>query len=169
LKALRTVDHWLARVEGTLLVAILCVMVGGSFLQVLLRNLFHWGIEGADLLLRHGVLWLALLGASLATRQARHIRIDVFPRLIPPAYQRFVEALTSLAAFGVSAALTAASWTLVLLEREAGSTLVLGLPTWVAQAILPAGFLLITFRFGLQTIERLTGSAPPGDGKSWSS
>lgn len=160
MKFLRAIDRWLARAEGIALVALLSAMVGVSFLQVLLRNAFHFGIEGADILLRHGVLWIALLGASLATRQARHIRIDIFPKLIPPGYRRLVEALTSLATFAVSASLVAAAWTLVGLEREARTVLVLGLPTWTAQVILPVGFLFITFRLGLRTIETILNRSP---------
>ena len=155
MKTLRALDRWLARAEGIALATLLSAMVGVSFLQVLLRNTFHFGIEGADILLRHGVLWIALLGASLATRQSRHIRIDIFPKLIPPGYRWLVDGLTSLATFGVSAALVASAWTLVMLEREAGTVLVLGLPTWIAQIILPIGFLFITFRLGLRTIETI--------------
>ncbi|MEE8110987.1 MAG: TRAP transporter small permease [bacterium] len=163
MKVLYAIDRWLARGEGFVLVAILAAMVGVSFLQVVLRNVFYWGIEGADVLLRHGVLWVALLGASLATRQGRHIRIDIFPKLIPQAYQRVIEGLTALAAFGVSATLTWAAWTLVLDERKAGTELVLDLPTWIAQVILPVGFLLIAFRFGLRAIEHFTKTATPRD------
>ena len=79
MKVLRAFDRWLARTEGIALVLFLGAMVGVSFLQVILRNVFQSGIDGADVLLRHGVLWVALLGASLATRQARHIRIDIIP------------------------------------------------------------------------------------------
>ncbi|MBI2880605.1 MAG: TRAP transporter small permease [Candidatus Tectomicrobia bacterium] len=164
MKALRAADRWLARAEGALLVALLAAMVGGSFLQVLLRNIFHTGLEGADVLLRHGVLWVALLGASLATREARHIRIDVLPRLIPPRFHRFkrlMEGLACLATLGVSAALAGASFTLVRGEREAGTALALGLPTWAAQAILPAGFLLITFHLAVRGIEGFFPSPPP--------
>ena len=101
--------------------------------------------------------------SSLATRQGRHIRIDIFPKLIPQAYQRVIEGLTALAAFGVSAALTGAALTLVLDERKAGTELVLDLPTWIAQVILPVGFLLIAFRFGLRAIEHFTKTETPRD------
>ncbi|MFQ5914685.1 MAG: TRAP transporter small permease [Nitrospinota bacterium] len=161
MRVLRWLDRWLARLEGFVLVALLAAMVGVSFSQVVLRNVFHTGLEGADVLLRHAVLWIALLGAALATRQFRHIRIDIFPRLIPPRFRRLAEGITSLACFWVSAALTWAAWTLVRLEREAGSVLVLGLPTWAAQVILPVGFLLITFHLGLSSIERFTARDEP--------
>ena len=80
-------------------------MIGGSFLQVLLRNLFHAGVEGTDVLLRHGVLWIALVGASLAIRRARHIRIDIVPRLIPAGCQVWVERITAIAVLAVAGTL----------------------------------------------------------------
>ncbi len=124
-------------------------MIGGSFLQVLLRNLFHAGVEGTDVLLRHGVLWIALVGASLATRRARHIRIDIVPRLIPAGCQVWVERITAIAVLAVAGTLAWAGWTLVALEREAKTVLALGVPTWAAQVIIPLEFLIITFRLGL--------------------
>ena len=42
-----------------------------------------------------------------------------------------------LAAFAVSVSLVGAGWTLVRLEREARTVLALGIPTWVAQVIIP--------------------------------
>ncbi len=121
------------------------------------------GIDGADVLLRHGVLWVALLGASLATRQARHIRIDIVSRLIPAAYRAWIERITGLAAFAVSATLTGAGWTLVRFEREARTVLALGIPTWVTQVIIPLGFLAITFRLGLMTLERFRTPGTEGN------
>ncbi len=163
MKVLRAFDRWLARTEGIALVLFLGAMVGVSFLQVILRNVFQSGIDGADVLLRHGVLWVALLGASLATRQARHIRIDIIPRLIPAAVQGLIERITGLAAFAVSATLTGAGWTLVKLEREAQTVLALGIPTWVTQVIIPLGFLAITFRLGLMTLERFRTPGAEGN------
>lgn len=163
MKVLRAFDRGLARAEGFALVVFVGAMVGVSFLQVILRNLFHTGIEGADVLLRHGVLWVALLGASLATRQARHIRIDIVSRLIPAAHQAWIERITGLAAFAVSVSLTGEGWTLVRLEREARTVLAPGIPTWVAQVIIPLGFLLIAFRLGLMTLENIRTPKAEGD------
>ena len=48
--------------------------------QILLRNLFDSGFVWIDPLLRVMVLWLGLLGATVATRQDKHIRIDLLSR-----------------------------------------------------------------------------------------
>ena len=141
-------------------------MIGGSFLQVLLRNFFHTGLEGADVLFRHGVLWIALVGASLATRRARHIRIDLVPRLIPSGCRVWVERITAIAALAVAGILTWAGWTLVALEQEAKTALALGVPTWAAQAILPLEFLIITFRLGLLAAGEPLEAAADKEGSS---
>ena len=53
MKVLLAVDRALSRVEGWILIALLSVMVLLSFVQVVLRNVFHEGIIWADILLRH--------------------------------------------------------------------------------------------------------------------
>lgn len=61
------------------------------------------GLSWADTFLQKGTLWLALIGASLATQQDRHIAIDVLPKIAPPrarAVMRFIASLgASVTAF----------------------------------------------------------------------
>jgi len=82
-KILQTVDSGLAYVETGLIILILGSMVLLSFLQVLMRNFFDTGILWGDIFLRHLVLWVGFIGASLATREEKHINIDLLTRLIP--------------------------------------------------------------------------------------
>ncbi len=42
------------------------------------------GLSWADTFLQKGTLWLAFLGASLATHHDKHIAIDVLPKLVSP-------------------------------------------------------------------------------------
>jgi TRAP-type C4-dicarboxylate transport system permease small subunit len=73
-------------------VLILMVLVAGFAAGV--RNLTRFDVawanamltemEWADSLLRKGTLWLAFLGASLATHTRKHINIDILLRLAPP-------------------------------------------------------------------------------------
>ena len=64
-------DRWLARITGWLIVFFLGVMILMAFGQVVLRNVFHTGIEWGDVFLRHMVLWLGFLGATIATGEGR--------------------------------------------------------------------------------------------------
>ena len=83
-KILQKIDRGLYLFENSLLILILSVMVFMAFLQVVLRNLFHSGILWGDIFLRHLVLWVGFIGASLATRSERHINIDILTRLMSP-------------------------------------------------------------------------------------
>ena len=72
----RWIDR-LHRAEDGLLALLLSVMIVLAGTQILMRNLFDSGFVWIDPLLRVGVLWLGLIGATVATRNNKHIRIDL--------------------------------------------------------------------------------------------
>lgn len=160
MRVLCRIDAFLGKVEKMLIVAILTGMVLLAFLQVLLRNLWGLGLPWLDILLRHVVLWLGIVGASLATRMKRHIRIDVLHRQFPLRPQRIVERGVLLFAAAVSMLLGLGAVDLVWQEWAAGSVAFGSVPTWVLQLVLPVGFAILTFRFVVQVF--VTGPTSPG-------
>lgn len=163
---LKRIDRVLARIEGWLIVLFLWVMVLISFLQIILRTLYtHAHIQWANYILgevdwaepcaRLLVLWLTFLGASLVTGENKHIKIDLMSALLPQRWQPFRELVLSLACVFISAFLFKASLDYVRVEMSFGSELFLKMPTWVGQLIIPAGFLLILFRFFLRGLEQV--------------
>ncbi len=154
-RLLRTLDRALFRLENALIVAILLFMVIFAFLQVVLRDVLGRGFLWGDILLRHLVLWVGFIGASLATRDNRHINIDVFSRFLSPGGQRAVQVVTSLIAAGVSFVLSRAAITFVAMERESGSIVFGNVPTWWLQLIIPIGFAMIGLRFIIRTLQLL--------------
>ena len=89
MKILTAINSWIAKIEGVLIVIVVSIMVLLAFFQVAMRNLFDQGLLWGDIFLRHLVLWVGFLGASLATREEKHINIDVFSRFIPKKWQAF--------------------------------------------------------------------------------
>ena len=79
---LKTFDGFLERIEKFVLISILSFVIGLSFLQVILRNFFGSGFIWGDVFLRQMVLWIGLIGASIATKENRHINIDIVSRII---------------------------------------------------------------------------------------
>ena len=73
-------DEILGRVEKFLLAAMLSIMILLAFLQIILRNVFSSGISWGDPLVRYLVLWVGFIGASLASKEGKHITIEVFSR-----------------------------------------------------------------------------------------
>ena len=149
MKFLKKIDNGLARIEGIILVVLVIVMVGLSFLQVVLRNIFQTGILWADPLNRHLVLWVGFIGASLAAQKGRHITIDALSRFMPELWKRFSALIINMISLIICAILAKASFDFILSEREMGATVFLDVPAWYVEAIIPIGFGLLAFRFFL--------------------
>jgi TRAP-type C4-dicarboxylate transport system permease small subunit len=156
---LHRLDHLLAVVERTLIVLLLSGLLGLGLLQMLWRNLFAGGVLWADEFLRHVAVWLGVLGASLMTREQKHLRFDVLPQCLPSWCHPWCRLLTNLMAVLICALLCHAAWRFIQDERAAGTMLTCGIKTWVGQSIFPYGFLIMALRFllqGLVTLQQLT-------------
>jgi TRAP-type C4-dicarboxylate transport system permease small subunit len=133
--------------ENGLLIALLALMVSLAGAQILFRNLLDVSILDVDQLLRLLVLWVALLGAVAASREGKHIRMDVLARWLPGRVRAGAQALTDIFTIGVCVLL---AWQAVRFIRAEAGTMAFGaLPSWVAQLILPAAFALIALRYSL--------------------
>jgi TRAP-type C4-dicarboxylate transport system permease small subunit len=156
------VDEVIARVEQTLLVTFLGFMIVIAFLQIVLRNFFFTGLDWGDSLLRNLVLWVGFVGATLATKEGKHINIDIVSRWLPPLGKNIVTLITHLFSFLICCALTNAALKFIKNEVEMGNRTFLNIPAWIPEMILPVTFILMTFRFGLRSFEALSGMAKTG-------
>lgn len=153
MRFIKQIDDFLAKTETAAIILILSVMVLLAFSQVILRNFFDYGILWADIFLRQMVLWVAFLGASIAVRDKKHISIDVLPLILPKSWKKPLRALTDLAAGVISGFLAYAAWSFIQFEMESEAVLVMEIPAWAFQTILPFSFCLITARFILHAID----------------
>ena len=109
---LRKVDRGWARGESWLTFAVLILMVLVAGFQASVRNLTRFDIqwaadlltnmEWADSFMRKGTLWLAFLGASLATHYHKHIAIDVLLRVAPPRGKYWMLAISGVLAGAIT-------------------------------------------------------------------
>lgn len=158
MKILEKINTWIEKAETALLVIVLTLMVIFAFLQVVLRNMFDEGILWGDILLRHLVLWVGFLGASLATREKKHINIDLFNRFLSQRGKEISQLITNLFSIFICILLTNASWTFVQDEKMMGTTLFADAPAWYFQIIIPIGFFLMAFRFFVHFLENIIGA-----------
>lgn len=148
-------DGVIDRIEQILIVIFLSSMILVASLQILLRNFFETGLSWGDPLIRNLVLWVGFIGASLATREGKHINIDVVSRWFPPLGKRVVTLIIHLFSLFICILLTYASLKFLKNEAEMGETTFLKIPNWVLETILPLTFGLMSFRFGLQFFKTL--------------
>jgi C4-dicarboxylate transporter DctQ subunit len=153
MRFINAIDGLIAKLENILIIILLSLMVAVSFLQVILRNLFDTGILWADPFLRYVVLWIAFIGASLATREDRHINIDVFTRLLSPGLRKFSSVITNFFASVVCLLLLRASIDFVKMEIDFPSVVFLGLKNWMLELIIPIGFGLMSLRFLFRAVK----------------
>ncbi|CUS78472.1 TRAP-type C4-dicarboxylate transport system, small permease component [Candidatus Kryptonium thompsonii] len=153
MKFLSSIDEIIAKIELIILMVLLSLMVIISFTQVVLRNIFETGISWADPMLRYTVLWLAFIGASIATRENRHINIDVLTRLLSPKLKKIVSVLTNLFALSVCLILLKSSIDFIKIEMQFPSEIFLGLKNWMLEIIIPIGFSMMSLRFLLNIIK----------------
>ena len=170
LQRIVTVMH---RVEDYFLAFLLAVMLLLAFGQIVLRNLQSivpatWVTSTIwiDPFSRHLVLWIGLFGAVIATREDRHITIDVVGKFVGKRAASGVRVVTDLFAAVICALVAYAGVKLVQSEMEYASTTFLNLPTWTMQIIIPISFGLIALRYArffvIHLIAFITGNDPVG-------
>jgi len=144
--------RFLLRLEESLLVVILLSTIIFAVAQIFLRNFFHSGIPWGDSLVRILVLWLGLIGAMIASRDHRHIKIDILSRHMTPANQlwlrRFTDSITAIVCFVVAWY----AFLFVRIEYQDGMRAFENVPVWMTEAIIPIGFLIMAVRFLLSAV-----------------
>ncbi len=153
MKLFKFLDQSLAKLEIGILSILIFFMFSLAFLQLILRAFFNSGVMWADEILRHSVLLVCFIGASLASKYDRHIRMDILTRFVSEKGKWVLEFVSHCASFIICVVLTRSSLLFVLGEYKTHSTLDVGVPAWMIQAIIPLGFGLMSFRFLLKFIE----------------
>jgi len=154
-KNLALIRNMLAWLEEAFLCGLLSGMMILACVQIFLRFFFSSGFVWADPLLRYMVLWAGLFGAAVATKQGKHITIDIISHMLPEQYQSWLQALLNLFATGVCSILTYAAVIFVRDEAAYGGRALLDIPSWGLNLVFPLAFGIISFRFLILTLNNL--------------
>ena len=141
--------------ETVLLVALLSSMMLIAVGQIVLRELFSTGFVWADELIKLMVLWLAMVGSIAAARENRHIRIDALSHILPRIAVEITRALVDIFAAVVCGVIALQTWRYLQVEIEYQDTVLINVPAWIAHGVLPAAFLLISFRFAVLVVKQI--------------
>ena len=122
--------------------AILAVMAGAVFLQVVLRFAGSAGFDGLEEVPRFLFVWLVMIGSASAMQRGQHTMLDYFVNRLTPQGRALVLILVNAASIVLFAYLIKLSLVLVpnaQLQTSAG----LGLPLGWVYAAVPVGSALI--------------------------
>ena len=135
--------------ENVALLVLLGTMIGVSVFQILNRQLLGgaFSLAWADELVKMIVLWLAMVGSIAACRDNKHIRIDLVTHILSGTIVSWIKVVVDLFAAGVCAVIAWQAWRLIGEERTWGDVILGDVPLWLAHAIVPLAFALVSYRF----------------------
>ena len=152
---LQVLERTARALENSLIVLLLSGLIAVASSQIVLRNVFSTTLAWGDELVRLMVLWLALIGAIAASRDARQIRIDVLSKLLPASLAWVPDGLAAGFTTVVCGALAWESLRFVQDSRVYEDVLLGNHPAWVFQVILPVGFSIMAWRYAVRTVAAL--------------
>ncbi len=141
--------------ETAALVTLLSTMMLLAVGQIVLREIFDTGFVWADELIKLMVLWLAMVGSITACRENRHIRIDAISHILPKLAVDVTRILVDLFAALICGVVAWQAWLYLQVEIEYQDTVLVNIPAWIAHSIMPAAFLLISFRFLVLVVKKI--------------
>ncbi|WP_447527904.1 TRAP transporter small permease [Vreelandella sp. TE19] len=145
---MRKLDAWLSRSEEVVIGLLIFSAALILFANVVARYVFNDGFSWAEELVRYQIVWMVLLGASVAARQGIHIGIDILRRFSPPPIARGLELLVHAISIGFCAFLVFYGFQLTEQTHRFGQvSSALQAPMWVVQLAIPVGALLMGIRF----------------------
>jgi hypothetical protein len=113
--------------------------------EIVARKAFGRGIPGSGPFVQHLTLWVGFLGAAIAAREGKLLALAT-GTAVPRRMRRPAAIFAAAVAACMATILACGAVQLVITERETGTIIAAGLPAWVGQLALPAGFALIALR-----------------------
>lgn len=132
--------------EDYVVVAILGAMMLLPVIEIALRKFFQGGVPASGTMVQHLVLAVGMLGGAIAARENRLLALSASSQWLKGG----LFTASRIIAFGFAAAVSAmlcdASWDFVVSQRSLGKEFAYGLPLWIVQLLIVAGFALIAVR-----------------------
>jgi TRAP-type C4-dicarboxylate transport system permease small subunit len=141
------ITRFVNKTEDWLLVSMLATLVVLSVVQIVYRNVFGGGIAWIDPFLRMLVLWVALSGAMIASRNNNHIRIDLFVRNLSESRYRIVQRIVYAYCCLICGVIAYHSARFVQMDYQFGVEAFSGIPAWFTEVIIPFSFLMMALRY----------------------
>ena len=152
---IQKLDHRLALLEKILAVLLFSTLAASIVFNIISRNLFDISLDNILEFSPALVLWLALIGSSLAIREQRHIKLEIFLKMAPVRLRWAAGIITSVFTMAVMAILLFAA-----IEFVKNEVAIFGAKGWPA-VIFPVFFGAAFFRFFIQFATAVGGNKHP--------
>jgi len=115
-------------------------------IEIVGRRVWRTGVPGSSALVQHATLWIGLLGGAIAARDGRLLSLGRLSDRFPEPYRGILGGFSAAVSAAVSLLLAGSGFQLVRSEWADRHSVASFLPLWLAEAVIPAGFLLIAWR-----------------------
>ncbi|MDD4455466.1 MAG: TRAP transporter large permease subunit, partial [Candidatus Methanomethylophilaceae archaeon] len=109
-------------------------------------RLFGVGISGAQPMIQHITLIIAMVGGAIAARESRLLSISTLTAFLKEPVKVWSNLFAGAFAVMITCVLCVASYQFVMSERPMADILAYNIPKWWVQLVIPIGFGLITLR-----------------------
>lgn len=137
--------HYIDFFEKFLVIGLILTMLSLAALDIVLRFFNIGAIVWLPKFLRLGVLWLALLGALIATKTNEHIRVDLINRMVKNP--KYLDIIALFFAGIISFILVLPTYNFVVMAYEYEDKFFANVPLWIMQVLMPLTFALMGVRF----------------------
>ena len=132
--------------EDTFAALPLAAMVLLPLAEIVVRPILTGGIPGSIPFVQHLTLWVGFLGAALAARENKLIALATASFIPEGGVRSATQAFAATVGAAVTGLLAWSAIDVVAIEMDVGGEIALGIPSWVFQLVLPAGFAVIAMR-----------------------
>jgi TRAP-type C4-dicarboxylate transport system permease small subunit len=146
------IHQFLLKTEAAITISLLVSMILFATVQIIMRNLFDSGFLWVESYIRIAVLWLALLGAMLASRHDKHLAMDVLRHRLSTTKQYWLKRVNDLFSASICFILSYYSVILVYSDYQAADIAFASIPNWLCEVIIPIAFASIGSRYLLATL-----------------
>lgn len=149
-RTLDAIDNVLMAIGGSMLFALMCVVVADVALRYLFNAPLQWSYQVISSYLMPGLFFMAV---SHTLKSHAHVAVDIVHNYVSRRTRYVFELFCSAVATPVFAlcAVVSARNTWKDFADAAISTSGLALPTWTVSVLLPVGFGMLTLRLALNT------------------
>jgi tripartite ATP-independent transporter DctM subunit len=127
--------------------------------EIISRKFFSISIPGAGDFASHLMLWMGLIGASIAARDGKLLTLATNEFIPSGTLGNVAHVFAGLVGAAVSTLFCLGGVALVRSDKAAGDIIAAGVPTWIADLALPIGFGLIALRLVWRAAPNLAGRA----------
>ena len=118
LESLKSIDRSIALLETFLIVICVTILILAEVAAAVLREIFRLNFSWIEEFLKYLVIWVGLLGASLATQSGEHISIEVVSRFAGKKVKRFISFFINLTAVLITLFLSIAATHYLMDDRR---------------------------------------------------